>query len=186
MARKKIKIKVSFNGEQFAPRKATLEKGPELDTFFKEPAPIVKNWSDDEVFIGKNSEYSHLSWVQLSLISNGKFEFSNKLSSGSRFVVSFDKFSGFDTLGFSFNGKSVIVNGSLLLTLSIPSELMDDIVQSGLLYFDQLGFRPKGNSDIFEFSKYGHNWEAEDNEADSFRNGVSTSFFTNRPKVEFP
>ena len=63
---------------------------------------------------------------------------------------------------------------------------MDDIVQSGLLYFDQLGFRPKGNSDIFEFSKYGHNWEAEDDEADAFRNGVSTSYFTNRPKVEFP
>lgn len=153
--------------------------------FFNDPTPIVKKWSDDEVFIGQHHETSHLSWVQLSLISNGKYEFSNKLSSSSLFVVTYDNLSEFQTLDFSFSGKSVSVNGSLLLTFSIPSEYISDTTQSGLLYVDQLGFRPKGIRDIFEFSKYGHNWESERDEAAAFRKGASTNFMSNRPIVEF-
>jgi hypothetical protein len=68
--------------------------------------------------------------------------------------------------------------------MNISSEFIDDTIKSGLLYLDELGFRPQHNSDIFVFKKYGEKWELEDAEAQEFRKGISSNYFMNRSKIE--
>jgi hypothetical protein len=184
MAKKKIRIKVVFEGEQFFPNKGTLEKSQKLTEFYSSPVPIVKNWTDDEVFLGTHKETSHLSWIQLSLISDGKYQFNNKSSNNSLYVISYDKFSDFNSISISFKDNSIIIFGSITLTMNISSEFIDDTIKSGLLYLDELGFRPQHNSDIFVFKKYGEKWELEDAEAQEFRKGISSNYFMNRSKIE--
>jgi hypothetical protein len=184
MAKKKIRIKVVFDGEDFFPNKGTLEKGQKLTDFYSSPVPIIKNWTDDEVFVGAHSETSHLSWIQLSLISDGKYQFNNRLSNNSNYVISYDMFSDFDSIRIVFNENSIRLVGSLTLTMNILSEFIDDTIKSGLLYLDELGFRPRHNGDVFVFKKYGDNWELEDIEAQEFRDGISSNYLMGRSKIE--
>lgn len=184
MARKKIKIRISFNDEKFTPTTSTLEKAALLQTFKFGQPPIVKVWTDSEVFNGTNGETSHLSWIKLRLLNNGTQSFSHKLSNGSNYVASFNNFIEFSTLSFTFSEEGISVKGSIVITLSILQEMLDDVTKSGLLYFDQFGFIAKNNTDLLEFSKYGHQWEKEREEEDLYSKGNSIDFISGRPKIE--
>ena len=72
----------------------------------------------------------------------------------------------------------------MVITLSILQEMLDDVTKSGLLYFDQFGFIAKNNTDLLEFSKYGHQWEKEREEEDLYSKGNSVDFISGRPKIE--
>jgi hypothetical protein len=39
MPRKKVKVKISFNGEKFSPKKSTLEKSQLMDRFINGESP---------------------------------------------------------------------------------------------------------------------------------------------------
>ena len=185
MPRKKVKVKISFNGEKFSPIKSTLEKDQLLNTFIHGEAPQVKVWTDQEVFLGKTGEVTHLSWVNLKMITDGKYNFQNELAKSSYYAIPFDKLSDFESLKVTFEENKVVVNGSLSVTFTVPEDFHFDIYNSGLMYFDELGFRVKGVSDILEFSHYGTEWEKERSDADDFRNGISRDLFLNRPLLEF-
>ena len=184
MARKKIKIRISFNDEKFAPTTSTLEKAALLQSFKFGQPPIVKVWTDSEVFNGTSGETSHISWIKLRLLNNGTQSFSHKLSNGSNYVASFNNFIEFSTLSFTFSEEGISVKGSMVITLSILQEMLDDVTKSGLLYFDQFGFIAKNNTDLLEFSKYGHQWEKEREEEDLYSKGNSVDFISGRPKIE--
>jgi hypothetical protein len=185
MPRKKVKVKISFNGEKFSPIKSTLEKDQLLNTFIHGEAPQVKVWTDQEVFLGKTGEVTHLSWVNLKMITDGKYNFQNALAKSSYYTVSFEKFSAFETLAFSFEDDKVVATGALSLTFTVLDDFHFDIYNSGLMYFDELSFRVKGSSDILNFSLYGTEWEKERADEDDFRNGISRALFNNRPQLEF-
>jgi hypothetical protein len=185
MPRKKVKVKISFNGEKFSPIKSTLEKDQLLNTFNHGEAPQVKVWTDHEVFLGKTGEVTHLSWVNLKMITDGKYNFQNALAKSSYYTVSFEKFSAFETLAFSFEDDKVVATGALSLTFTVLDDFHFDIYNSGLMYFDELSFRVKGSSDILNFSLYGTEWEKERADEDDFRNGISRALFNNRPQLEF-
>jgi hypothetical protein len=185
MPRKKVKVKISFNGEKYSPKKSALEKSQLLETFNTGDSPQVKVWTDQEVFLGKTLEATHLSWVNLKMITDGKYNFQNELAKSSYYAIPFDKFSEFESLKFTFEENKVVVSGSLSVTFTVPEDFHFDIYNSGLMYFDELGFRVKGASDILEFSHYGTEWEKERSDADDFRNGISRDLFLNRPQLEF-
>lgn len=185
MPRKKVKVIILFNGEQFSPKKSTLEKSQLMDRFINGEAPVVKVWTDQEVFLGKTLEATHLSWVNLKMITDGKYNFQNELAKSSYYAIPFDKFSEFESLKITFEENNVVVTGSLSVTFTVPDDFHFDIYNSGLVYFDELGFRVKEASDILEFSHYGTEWEKERADADDFRNGISRDLFLNRPLLEF-
>ena len=156
-----------------------------MDRFINGEAPVVKVWTDQEVFLGKTMEATHLDWVNLKMITDGKYNFQNELAKSSYYVIPFDKFSEFESLKFTFVENKVVVTGSLSVTFTVPEDFHFDIYNSGLMYFDELGFRVKDASDILKFSHYGTEWEKERADADDFRNGISRDLFLNRPQLEF-
>jgi hypothetical protein len=156
-----------------------------MDRFINGEAPVVKVWTDQEVFLGKTLEATHLSWVNLKMITDGIYNFQNELAKSSYYAITFDKFSEFESPKFTFVENKVSATGSLTVTFTVPDDFHFDIYNSGLMYFDELGFRVKGVSDILEFSHYGTAWEKERSDADDFRNGISRHLFLNRPQLEF-
>jgi len=184
MARKKIQVNITFSGQTYYPTKATLGKGEALQKFFAGENPIVKVWTDSEVFMGTNSESTHLDWVSLKLVSNGAYIFEHSLSDGANYTNAFKTFSKFDSLKFEISNNSIKVYGSITINMSVQAEVYNDTVNSGLLLFQEFGFRLKNNSDIFVFSKYGSEWEDEERDLQNFREGNSKNYTINQPIIE--
>lgn len=184
MARKKIQVNITFSGQTYYPKKATIEKGEALQKFFSGESPIVKVWTDSEVFMGTTSESTHLDWLSLELVSDGAYIFEHSLSDGASYTNTFKTFSNFDSLKFEFSNNSIKVYGSITLNMSVQADVYNDTVNSGLLLFQEIGFRPKNNSDIFVFSKYGSEWEQEERDLQNFREGNSKNYTVNQPIIE--
>ena len=184
MARKKIKFKITFNNEEFFPTTSTKEKTALIQAFTSGDTPIIKVWSDEEVFTGVNSETSYLNWIRLRLLSNGSHSFSHNLSNGSGYIASFNNFVEFSSLTFTFSDNGIKATGSITVAMSILQEMLDDVTKSGLLYAESFGFSAKNHSDILVFTKYGHSWELERHEEELYTEGHSVDFISGRPKIE--
>jgi hypothetical protein len=180
MSTKKVNVRINFKGFKFSPDLATTEKEEAL---VQGEIPIVRNWGDDELFVGADRNASYLCWISLILAGNNLSSIENKLSGFSSYTIEFNKFNQFDSLSFSFEGDSIIVNGSINLMFTVKKELYSDFLNHGQLIVDQLGFRLKGSTDIFVFTKYGKNWELERNDKSDYINNLSDDYISGRPEI---
>lgn len=154
-----------------------------VDSFWKNGAPIIKNWSEEEIFFGRDRKVCHLAYVGLLLIPNGEYIFVESLAESSEYTITYDKCSNFETLKISFEEKFIIINGDVSLKVYLKDILFRDFIESKLVHFDHLGIRV--SPEIFHCTKYGDKLEQEEIERQEYMSGNSLDIIVNQPIIEF-
>ena len=183
MASKKAIVTVEFNGQEFLPNVGTMGKAATMDSFLSGDVPVVRIWSKSDLFTGVDGALSYLAWVNLKLHPNASYEFANDLSRNATFSSAFENFTDYDSLSFKLESNKITVHGRLAMKFSVKDVVYQDVLNSGLLCFNSFGFRPKGSSDILEFTKYGADWTTEHDDLERFMEGTDKVFLENAPVV---
>jgi hypothetical protein len=179
-----ISLKIKFDNVKLSLNTSNLiEKSKLVDSFWKNEAPIIKNWSEEEIFFGLYRKVCHLDYVLLRLIPDGEYIFVESIAEYSTYTITYDKFSNFETLKISFEDKFIIINGDVSLKVDLKDIVYKDFIESKLVHFDELGIRV--SSEIFHFTKYGDKFEQEKIERQEYMAGSSLDYVANRPIVEF-
>jgi hypothetical protein len=184
VAAKKVRITVEFNGQSFQPNTATVEKSAALAGFLYGDVPTVRIWSSGDLFTGADGALSYLTWVNLKLHPNGAYQFANDLARNATFTPTFENFTDFESLTFQWDSNKVVVHGKLAMKLSVKDVVYQDVLNSELLCFSSFGFRPKGSSDILEFTKYGADWTTEREDLERYSEGTDKVFLENAAEVK--
>jgi len=179
-----ISLKIKFDNVKLSLNTSNLiEKSKLVDSFWKNGAPIIKNWSEEEIFSGLYRKVCHLEYVGLRLIPDGEYIFVESLAEYSNYTITYDKFSNFETLKISFEEKFIIINGDVSLKVNLKDIVYKDFIESKLVHFDELGIRV--SPEIFHFTKYGDKLEQEKIESQEYMAGSSLDYIANRPIIEF-
>ena len=181
---KGISLKIKFDNVKLSLNTSNLiEKSKLVDSFWKNEAPITKNWSEEEIFSGLYRKVCHLEYVLLLLIPDGEYIFVESIAEYSTYTITYDKLSNFETLKISFEDKFIIINGDVSLKVNLKDIVYKDFIESKLVHFDELGIRV--SSEIFHFTKYGDKFEQEKIERQEYMAGSSLDYIANRPIIEF-
>ena len=182
---KGISLKIKFDNVKLSLNTSNLiEKSKLVDSFWKNGAPIINNWSEEEIiFSGLYRKVCHVEFIALKLDPDGEYIFVESIAEHSTYTITYDKFSNFETLKISFEDKFIIINGDVSLKVNLKDIVYKDFIESKLVHFDELGIRVF--PEIFHFTKYGDKWEQEKIERQEYMAGNSLDYIVNRPIIEF-
>jgi hypothetical protein len=181
---KKIKIKVEFDDIIFSPDTKSSENVELLTAFFGE-VPIIRQWSDEERFIGTPRGFNYLDHISLQLCTQEKDELKSILSSWSNYQVSVDNFTETSKLSIALVEGKVVLNGEIFVQLGIKDVVRPDFLHyTKRLQLTSMSFRVKDSGDLITVKKFGANWELESQTKSAYIIDESDDYIKDCPKVE--
>lgn len=181
---KKIKLKIKFNQIVLSPDLKSSESIESLRTFLGD-LPLIKQWSEEEKFLGTPRGFNYLDHVSLSLCTKKSDNLKSILSSWSNYNISVDNFTDTTKLFVSFDDGNVCLNGEVSIQFGIKDVIRHDFVQfSNRLQFISISFRVKNSGDLITVKKFGKDWELEAQMESAYINDESDDFIKNNPMIE--